>query len=147
MKTKLSIAIATALSLPSVVYADTEQLTTVVVEGSSSRPGAMAMAPDSSGLKDTAALLEKVPGANVNRNGPLTGIPQYRGMAGNRVNVSIDGANMKEVGPNSMDPSLSHVPAALTESLTVYRGIAPISSGIDTIGGSMKMESKKRELC
>jgi len=143
LKTKLSIAIATALSLPVIAYADTEQLTTIVVEGSSSRPGSMAMAPDSSGLKDTAALLEKVPGANINRNGPLTGIPQYRGMAGSRVNVSIDGANMKEVGPNSMDPSLSHVPAALTESLTVYRGIAPVSSGIDTIGGSMKMESKK----
>ncbi len=143
LKTKLSIAIATALSLPAIAYADTEQLTTIVVEGSSSRPGSMAMAPDSSGLKDTAALLEKVPGANINRNGPLTGIPQYRGMAGPRINVSIDGANMKEVGPNSMDPSLSHVPAALTESLTVYRGIAPVSSGIDTIGGSMKMESKK----
>jgi len=143
LKTKLSIAIATALSLPAMAYADTQQLTTIVVEGSGSRPGAMAMAPDSSGLKDTAALLEKVPGANINRNGPLTGIPQYRGMAGPRINVSIDGANMKEVGPNSMDPSLSHVPAALTESLTVYRGIAPVSSGIDTIGGSMKMESKK----
>lgn len=143
MKTKLSIAIATALSLPAIGYADTEQLTTIVVEGSGSRPGAMAMAPDSSGLKDTAALLEKVPGANINRNGPLTGMPQYRGMSGSRINVTVDGANMKEVGPNSMDPALSHVPAALTESLTVYRGIAPVSSGIDTIGGSMKMESKK----
>jgi len=143
LKTKLSIAIATALSLPVYVQAETEQLTTVVIEGNASRPGAMAMAPDASGLKDSASLLEHVPGANVNRNGALTGIPQYRGMAGGRINVSIDGANMKEVGPNSMDPSLSHVPAALTESLTVYRGIAPVSSGIDTIGGSMKMTSKK----
>jgi hypothetical protein len=41
-------------------------------------PGTFALAPDSSGFKDTAALLERVPGANVNRNGPLTGIPQYR---------------------------------------------------------------------
>jgi len=95
-------------------YAETEQLTAIVVEGSPGRPGSFAIAPDSSGLKDTAALLERVPGANVNRNGPLTGVPQYRGMSGNRVNVAIDGANMKEVGPNSMDPSLSHVPAALT---------------------------------
>jgi iron complex outermembrane receptor protein len=143
LKTKLSIAIATALSLPSIVLADTEQLTTLIVEGSESRPGAMAMVPDSSGLKDTTALLEKVPGANINRNGPLTGIAQYRGMSGDRINITVDGANMKGVGPNAMDPALSHVPAALTESLTVYRGIAPVSSGIDTIGGSMKMESKK----
>ncbi|MDF1583094.1 MAG: TonB-dependent receptor [Methyloprofundus sp.] len=140
---KLSIAVATALALPLSGYAETEQLTTIVVEGSGSRPGAFSLAPDSTGLKDTASLLERVPGANINRNGPLTGIPQYRGMAGNRVNVSIDGANMKEVGPNAMDPSLSHVPAALTESMTVYRGIAPVSSGIDTIGGSMKVKTKK----
>ncbi|BCG64577.1 MAG: iron complex outermembrane recepter protein [Methyloprofundus sp.] len=143
MKTTLRIAVATALSLPVISFAEPEQLTTIVIEGSASRPGAFALTPDSSGLKDTASLLERVPGANVNRNGPLTGIPQYRGMYGNRINVSIDGANMKEVGPNSMDPSLSHVPAALTESLQVYRGIAPVSSGIDTIGGAMKVKSKK----
>ena len=143
MKTKLSLAVASILALPLSAHAEKEQLTTIVVEGNSHRPGAFALAPDSSGLKDTATLLERVPGANINRNGPLTGIPQYRGMAGGRVNVAIDGANMKEVGPNSMDPSLSHVPAALTESMTVYRGIAPVSSGIDTIGGSMKVKTKK----
>ena len=137
------MAIAVTLALPLVGHAETEQLTTIVVEGSGSRPGTFALAPDSSGFKDTAALLERVPGANVNRNGPLTGIPQYRGMFGNRVNVEIDGANIKEAGPNSMDTALSHIPAVLTESLTVYRGIAPVSSGIDTIGGTMKVKTKK----
>jgi iron complex outermembrane receptor protein len=143
LKTKLNVAIAVTLALPLVGHAETEQLTTIVVEGSGSRPGTFALAPDSSGFKDTAALLERVPGANVNRNGPLTGIPQYRGMFGNRVNVEIDGANIKEAGPNSMDTALSHIPAVLTESLTVYRGIAPVSSGIDTIGGTMKVKTKK----
>ncbi|BCG63458.1 MAG: iron complex outermembrane recepter protein [Methyloprofundus sp.] len=142
MKTKLNIAIATALALPTMVYAETEQLATIVVEGSANRPGAMAIAPDSSGFKDTAALLERVPGANVNRNGPLTAIPQYRGMYGNRVNVEVNGANIKEAGPNSMDTPLSHIPAVLTESLKVYLGIAPISSGIETEGGTMEVKTK-----
>ena len=66
------MAIAVTLALPLVGHAETEQLTTIVVEGSGSRPGTFALAPDSSGFKDTAALLERVPGANVNRNGPLT---------------------------------------------------------------------------
>lgn len=143
LKKKLSIAIAIALVLPVPGYAETEQLTTIVVEGSSNRPGAMAIAPDSSGFKDTAALLEHIPGANINRNGPLTGIPQYRGMYGNRINVEIDGANIKEAGANSMDTALSHIPAVLTESLTVYRGIAPVSSGIETEGGTMNVKTKK----
>ncbi|NOQ36211.1 MAG: TonB-dependent receptor, partial [Methylococcaceae bacterium] len=73
------------------------------------------------------------------------GIAQYRGLAGNRINISIDNANMKEVGPNSMDPPLSHFPAALTESLKVKRGIGSVSSGIETMGGTMSVESRKGE--
>jgi len=33
---------------------------------------------------DAAELLRRAPGANVNRNGPLTGIAQYRGMYGDK---------------------------------------------------------------
>ncbi len=143
LKTKISLAIATALAIPLQAVADHEQLPTIIVEGSAMRAGTFGTAPDSSGLKDTASLLKRVPGANVNRNGPLTGIASYRGMYGNRINVSIDGANMKEVGPNSMDPPLSHIPAPLTGELTVHRGISPVSSGIETIGGSMHAKSKK----
>ncbi len=143
LKTKISLAIAVVLSVPVQAFAEHQELPTIVVEGSYERPGTFATAPDSSGLKDTASLLERVPGANVNRNGPLTGIAAYRGMYGNRINVSVDGANMKEVGPNSMDPPLSHIPAPLTGSLRLHRGIAPVSSGIDTIGGAMQVESRK----
>jgi len=123
--------------------AEHEQLPSLVIEGSATRAGAFTTAPDNTGLKDTASLLERVPGGNVNRNGALTGIAVYRGMFGNRVTSSIDGAALKEAGPNSMDPPLSHYPAALTESLTVHRGIAPVSSGIETLGGSMHAKSRK----
>jgi len=143
LKIKISLALATAFAIPLQVLAEHEQLPTIIVEGSAMRAGTFGTAPDSSGLKDTASLLKRVPGANVNRNGPLTGIASYRGMYGNRVNISIDGANMKEVGPNSMDPPLSHIPAPLTGSLTVHRGIAPVSSGIESFGGSMHAQSKK----
>ena len=129
--------------MPFVAQAEQQQLPTIVVKGSVMRAGTFGTAPDSSGLKDTASLLTRVPGANVNRNGPLTGIASYRGMFGNRINISIDGVNMKEVGPNSMDPPLSHIPAPLTGKLTVHRGIAPVSSGIESFGGSMHAESKK----
>jgi iron complex outermembrane receptor protein len=54
---------------------------------------------------DTAALLELAPGANVNRNGPLTGIAQYRGMYGDRVNVLVNGMQISTGGPNGMDPA------------------------------------------
>ena len=43
---------------------------------------AASVAPAST---DAAELLRHAPGANVNRNGPLTGIPQYRGMYGHHL--------------------------------------------------------------
>ncbi|MEW5011381.1 MAG: TonB-dependent receptor [Cycloclasticus sp.] len=135
----LSAAMMTAVSAQAADYSHQ----TIIVEGSSLRPGEFGIAPDSSALKDTAALLKRVPGANINRNGPLTGIASYRGQFGHRINTEVDGVSWKEVGPNSMDPPLSHIPAALTDNLSVYRGIAPISSGIETIGGSMSAESRK----
>ncbi|NOQ36429.1 MAG: TonB-dependent receptor, partial [Methylococcaceae bacterium] len=78
MKTKLSLVIASLLAMPVITLAnDVEELPTIIVEGTGDRPGTFATAPDSSGLKDTASLLKNIPGANVNRSGPLTGIAQY----------------------------------------------------------------------
>ena len=86
---------------------------------------------------DAAALLKKAPGANVNGNGPLTGIAQYRGMYGSRIHVSVNGNTISSGGPNWMDPPLSYAPAAQLDALEVYRGIAPVSAGQETIGGAI----------
>ncbi len=122
-----------------------EHLSTITIEGRYERQGTVSLQPGAGGSLDTAELLKRVPGANVNRNGALTNLPQYRGLAGNRINVSVDGVNLKEVGPNSMDTSLSNLPKAVVKSVKVYRGIAPVSSGIETLGGTIATESKKGE--
>lgn len=84
---------------------------------------------------DTAELLRKMPGANINSNGELTGIAQYRGMHGDRVNIAINGARVSSGGPNAMDAPLHYAPVAALESLTIRRGITPVSVGQETIGG------------
>ncbi len=136
-----SLFIATAASMPLQAIAEHTELAPVLVEGEIVRPGLTGVNPGTESSVDAAELLKRIPGANVNRNGPLTGIAQYRGMAGDRVNVMVDGVSVKAAGPNSMDPPLSHIPAAMAGSLEVYRGIAPVSSGLETIGGSMVMKS------
>lgn len=92
---------------------------------------------------DTAALLKQAPGANVNRNGPLTGIVQYRGMYGQRINTVVDGMHIITGGPNGMDPPLSYIPRSHLEALNVIRGIAPVSSGVETLGGTVIARSKR----
>ena len=57
-------------------------------------------------LVDTATVLKEIPGANVNSNGPVTGIAQYRGLYGDRVAVSIDQLGVISGGPNAMDTPL-----------------------------------------
>ena len=94
---------------------------------------------------DTAQLLRKMPGANINKNGELTGIAQYRGMFGDRINVAVDGAQISGAGPNAMDAPLSYAPVALLESLTINRGIAPVSSAQETIGGYIQAKTYSGE--
>lgn len=93
---------------------------------------------------DAAQLLKKAPGANVNSNGPLTGIPQYRGMFGPRVGVQLNGTQLAPAGPNWMDPPLSYAAAAQLESLELYRGIAPVSVVQESIGGAINAVTEKR---
>lgn len=96
---------------------------------------------------DAGKLLKRIPGANVSSNGPLTGIPQRRGQSysSNRVNVLIDGMYIAPAGPNFMDPSLSKISPSEIDTFEVSRGIAPVSSGIETFEGSIKVKSIRGE--
>jgi iron complex outermembrane receptor protein len=92
---------------------------------------------------DVAQLLKKAPGANVNSNGPLTGIPQYRGMYGPRIAISMDGTQLASSGPNWMDPPLSYAVGGQLESLELYRGIAPVSVAQESIGGAVDARTSR----
>lgn len=95
---------------------------------------------------DVADWLKTVPGAATNKNGPITGIAQYRGLYGDRVNKNIDNHTIIGAGPNAMDSPLSYVSPIMVDSVFIYRGVAPISSGIDTFAGSIKVNLKKADI-
>ena len=94
---------------------------------------------------DLANWLTSVPGANVNTNGPVTGIAQYRGLYGDRLAATLDGHTLIGAGPNSMDTPLSYSTPLIVESMTVYRGIARVSAGINTLGGAIDVKMRKAE--
>ncbi|MEM8660451.1 MAG: TonB-dependent receptor plug domain-containing protein, partial [Pseudomonadota bacterium] len=130
---KSLLGVAVALASTSVVA---DQLEEVIVTATHSTrtidiTNALNISPD------VAQLLKEAPGANVNSNGPLTGIPQYRGMYGSRVATSIDGNQLAPSGPNWMDPPISYVVGSQLESLEVYRGIVPVSVAQESIGGAV----------
>jgi iron complex outermembrane receptor protein len=94
-------------------------------------------------LVDTAVALKDIPGANVNSNGALTGIAQYRGMYGDRVAVDIDQLGMVTGGPNAMDTPLSYMSPMMTEELVVARGVASVSLAPETIGGHISTTTSR----
>jgi iron complex outermembrane receptor protein len=96
-------------------------------------------------LVDTAAALRDIPGATVNRNGPITGIAQYRGMYGDRVAVDIDLLGVISGGPNAMDAPLSYMSPMMTEELVVTRGIASVSLAPEAIGGHISTRTSRGE--
>ena len=144
-KSILSLSFCSALALQGAAYAQSpgiiEEMVIVGARDTHTvRTDDTMVAPP-----DTGALLKQMPGANVNKNGELTSVAQYRGMYGDRVNVSVNGAHISSGGPNAMDAPLHYAPVAVLESVSINRGIAPVSAGQETLGGNIEAETYKGE--
>ena len=94
-------------------------------------------------IEDASGLLRRLPGADLQGNGPISGQVQYRGLSGPRMNVVIDGMHIDPGGPNWMDPPLHYAPPPLLDQLELARGIAPVSSGAETLGGTVRARTKR----
>ena len=91
---------------------------------------------------DNSGLMRMFPGGNRNANGPLTNISQYRGLFGAQNNVLVDGAGYSADCPNWMDSPLSSIPQALTESVTLYRGLGSVETVREGLGGAIEIRSR-----
>ncbi len=137
-------AVAAFLSVPVVGMGQSENLDNeqpaveadeIVVVGRSITTRSTRIEVEREMIVDSARVLKDIPGANVNSNGLITGIAQYRGMYGDRVAVDIDQLGTVSGGPNAMDAPLSYMSPMITEELIVERGIASVSRAPESIGG------------
>ena len=117
----------------------------IVVTGRSVSTSAAKVEVERELIVDSANVLKEIPGANVNRNGPLTGIAQYRGMFGDRVAVDVDKLGIIAGGPNAMDTPLSYTSPMITGRLVVERGIASVSAAPESVGGHVHAELARGE--
>jgi iron complex outermembrane receptor protein len=107
----------------------------IIVSGQQLTTQAATIAIEHEIVVDTADAFSRLPGADRNKNGRLTGIAQYRGMFGDRVSVNIDGLGVISGGPNAMDAPLSYLSPMITEELTLTRGVPGVASSPEAIGG------------
>jgi iron complex outermembrane receptor protein len=148
----LSAMISSSLIMSNTVLADETkdisdnlEVITITNQRHHSLENMKGYAQGQTSVPDLADWLISVPGANINSNGPITGIAQYRGLYGDRVATSIDGHPVIGAGPNAMDTPLSYSTPLIVDSMTVYRGIAPVSTGINTLGGAIEVKMRKAE--
>ena len=140
MNTLQGAALAALLVLPAMSQGqesgnDDDLVEEIVVVGRSVVTSSTQVEVQRELLVDSATVLKDIPGANVNSNGQITGIAQYRGMYGDRIAVDIDDLGTFSGGPNAMDTPLSYLSPMITEDLVVERGIASVSKAPESIGG------------
>ena len=90
---------------------------------------------------DTATILTKIPGLNVQSAGGISNLPVMRGLADNRLRILVDGVDSIASCPNSMNSPLSYIAPSAIDKTTVYAGVTPVSVGGNSIGGTIVVET------
>ena len=85
---------------------------------------------------DLTYLIARTPGGARIGNGEVSGQMQYRGLFGERLNLRVDGQRFASGGPNLMDPVFHYAPPALVSTITIDRGVSPVSEGPGLAGGA-----------
>ena len=143
------ITLATVLAtLPFALQAADQTMSEVVVRSTKDAAAASATAVDKTSLQslrsatsDTATLLRDVPGMSFQGSGGVSSLPIIHGLADDRLRVKVDGMDLLSACPNHMNPALSYLDPAQVSAIKVYAGLAPVSVGGDSIGGSIVAET------
>ncbi|MBI3432628.1 MAG: TonB-dependent receptor [Hydrogenophilales bacterium] len=139
---------AAAQSTSLSAFPDTPLMTVVVVGSSltNADPGSVTLdaadlLPMRAATSDTATLLRGVPGVSVYGAGGVSSLPAIHGLADDRLRIKVDGMDLIAACPNHMNPALSYLDPTRVDRIKVYAGIAPVSVGGDSIGGTLIVES------
>ena len=95
---------------------------------------------------DGADYLKTIPGFNVTRKGGTDGDPAFRGMAGSRLNILLDGEQILGGCGGRMDPPTAYVFPAAYERITLLKGPQTVVYGPGNSAGTVLFErGTKRE--
>lgn len=143
-----------AASVHGAAVAEDAQLPTISVTASplveSPAPSASLLDADAlnhlvPATSDTTSLLRNVPGLNIQTGGGVSSLPVIHGLADDRLRIKVDGMDLISACGNHMNPPLSYIDPTRVSAVTVFAGIAPVSVGGDSIGGTIIVESDDPE--
>ncbi len=144
---------AAAQSDASPVLPETPLMTVVVVgtpESMDTRTDATildttTLQPMRAATSDTATLLRDIPGVSLQGAGGVSSLPVIHGLADDRLRIKVDGMDLISACGNHMNSPLSYIDPTRVGAVKVFAGIAPVSSGGDSIGGTIQVDSPAPE--
>jgi iron complex outermembrane receptor protein len=95
---------------------------------------------------DGADYLKNIPGFSVIRKGGTDGDPVFRGMAGSRLNILLDGESILGGCPMRMDPPTAYVFPAAYDRITVLKGPQSVQYGPGNSAGVVLFERDVKRL-
>lgn len=93
---------------------------------------------------DGADYLKTIPGFSVIRKGGTDGDPVFRGMAGSRINVLMNGENILGGCGGRMDPPTAYVFPAAYDSITVLKGPQSVVHGAGNSAATVMFDQINR---
>lgn len=90
---------------------------------------------------DTASLLQRLAGVSANSGGGFSSMPVIRGQNEQRLNILIDGVTIDAACPNDMNTPMSYTDPQTVHAINVITGVAPVSLGGDSIGGTISVQA------
>ncbi len=152
MKRKILSAAIAAIPCITLAADATTTLDTVIITGQGAGEGLRGDAVDSTNIRqqraatsDTAGLLRDVPGVSLYGAGAVSSLPAIHGLADDRLRIKVDGMDLISACGNHMNSPLSYIDPMAVGSIKVFAGIAPVSSGGDSIGGTILVDSAAPE--
>ncbi|MFN3523455.1 MAG: TonB-dependent receptor [Phenylobacterium sp.] len=94
------------------------------------------------GAADSMSLIAGEPGVGLYANGGVSSLPVVRGLADDRVLVTIDGAESTAFCPNHMNPTGSYVSPARVDEISIQPTLSPVSAGGDNIAGVIAVTTR-----
>ncbi|MFA7262061.1 MAG: TonB-dependent receptor [Caulobacter sp.] len=144
-------AAVVALSVPGLAQAQTATELPPIQADPAASPAASpsagvvageAIARRKTSSEDAVSLLLGEPGVAVQAGGGTTALPVVRGMADDRMLVTVDGAEATAFCPNHMNPPGSYVLAGSVTSIALSPTLSPVSAGGDNIGGVIAITTR-----
>jgi iron complex outermembrane recepter protein len=90
---------------------------------------------------DAARLLSGVSGVSLQSAGGVSSRPVIHGLDDDRVRITVDGMDLTSACANHMNPALSFAAPFTINAIGVQAGVTPVSSGGDSLAGTIAVKS------